>query len=320
MQYKNFKQVNDVFIPNKRDIEPAPELPAGYYNVAIDNQGEVFFQKFVPNYDGIIDLPSPEFEEIIREFDSFLSTKAIQDFKDYDFLYKRSALLHGLPGTGKSILVTRICEKVIEKNGVILFGPDPRFLRMAYKVLDEIQPSRLTMVVFEEFEETVDKFQNLLLTLLDAQIQKNNIIYLATTNHYDRIPVKFRRPSRFSTILEVGYPNSQARTSFLENKLKAKDYHEIPTWVNKTAGFSIDELKETVLAVKCLNKTLDESVARVKATKENKSSQAGIIQSAEDEVMNAYKVLERAGHISLDHAFTPSNVSYMEEAKQSDEG
>jgi hypothetical protein len=49
--------------------------------------------------------------------------------------------------------------------------------------------------------------------------------------------------------------------------LKPHDAHEIPNWVKATDGLSIDELKESVLSVKCLNKPLKDSIKRIQETK-----------------------------------------------------
>lgn len=265
--FSSFNQTNDTYIANSNRKE-LPKLPPGAYKLEYNQQtGDLYFKKFEVNYDSLIDLPSPEFEEVMNEVNIFLNPDTRGAFDEYGYLYKRSFLLWGLHGTGKTCIVNRVGEKVISNNGIIIFNPHPKLLEMAFKILDDIQPNITTMVIFEEFEQVLDRFEDDMLSLLDGEVQKDNVMYLATTNHFDKIPARIKRPGRFATILEVKYPNSEARAAYLQQKLKAKDAPEIPTWVKKTEGLSIDELKETVLAVKCLSKPLDEIVERIKVTK-----------------------------------------------------
>lgn len=266
--FTSFNQSNDTYIANMNRKE-MPKLPSGAYKLDFNQQtGELYFKKFQVNYDALIDLPSPEFEEVMKEVNVFLNPTTRKAFKEYGYLYKRSFLLWGPPGTGKTCIVNRVGEKVQNADGIIIFNPHPKLLQMAFKILDDVQPNITTMVIFEEFEQVLNAFEEDMLSLLDGEIQKDNVMYLATTNHYDQIPARLKRPGRFATILEVKYPNAEARTVYLNQKLKASDAKDIPTWVRATEGLSIDDLKETVLSVKCLGKSLTEIVERIRGTKQ----------------------------------------------------
>ena len=267
MDFTSFNQNNDTYIANMNRKE-LPKLPPGAYKLDFNQQtGELYFKKFQVNYDALIDLPSPEYEEVMKEVNIFLNPDTRKSFQEYGYLYKRSFLLWGPPGTGKTCIVNRVGEKVQKADGIIIFNPHPKLLQMAFKVLDDVQPNITTMVIFEEFEQILNAFEEDMLSLLDGEIQKDNVMYLATTNHFDQIPARLKRPGRFATVLEVKYPNAEARSVYLHQKLKARDVEEIPNWVRETEGLSIDELKETVLSVKCLGKGLKEIVTRIKVTK-----------------------------------------------------
>ena len=66
---------------------------------------------------------------------------------------------------------------------------------------------------------------------------------------------------------------------YLNHKLKNFSQEEISVWADKTVGFSIDELKETVLAVACLGYSLDDIVKRIAINK-------GTYISPEDQEIN----------------------------------
>lgn len=264
MNYTNFNNYGKTFVGNQLRTE-IERLPAGVYELGYDGQRDiVLFNKITTKYDTLLDLPSPEFNHVLGELSLFLEPGSKQRFKDYGYLYKRSTLLHGIPGTGKTCLVNRIAEEVVKKDGIVIFNPNPQVLLKAFKVLEDIQPEVKTMVIFEELDQLAKRHEDDLLHILDGEVQKENIIYMATTNYLDKVPRRLCRPGRFPTILKVGFPGPKARRFYLKTKLLPGDAHEIEDWVKASKGLSIDELKETVLAVKCLLQPLDSVLARIR--------------------------------------------------------
>ncbi|MEH1965986.1 AAA family ATPase [Nostoc sp.] len=271
MDYHSFNKRNDTYTPNNNRTELCP-LPASFYKLKYQD-GQLQFKAFESKYDRLIDLPSSEYSKVIQQINTFLDANKRNVFKDHGFLYKRGFLFWGSHGTGKTCLVNRVGEKVLQNKGIVLFNPNPELLEMAFKVLNDIQPDLTTMVIFEEFEQLLARYEDNILNLLDGEIQKDNVIYVATTNHFEHIPDRLKRPSRFATIVEVKSPSPETRVAYLQNKLKPEDHKAIPHWVKKTEGFTIDELKETVLSVKCLEMSLDESVERILKIKESTGRQ-----------------------------------------------
>lgn len=265
--FASFNQHNDRYIGNpiRKELQ---RLPAGAYTLDYNqNTGEIYFDRMDLNFDSIIDLPSPEYDSVMREVTTFLKPETRQAFIDYGFLYKFNIMLYGTHGTGKTVIVNRVGQKVVEGGGIIIFNPHPKLLEMAFKILDDVQPDLNTMVIFEEFDETLARHEEALLSILDGEVQKKNVMFLATTNHIEKIPARLLRPGRFARVMEVKYPNAAARRVYLQKKLKESDAAEIPAWVKASAGLSIDELKETVQSVKCLGNTLEDTIARIKSTK-----------------------------------------------------
>lgn len=269
MGYKDYTKRDDKFFVNlNRDGQP--KLPAGHYLLKyIPDADQLIFESIKFNHDELLEIPSKEFGDITNQIDTFLTPDTRELFDKYGFLYKRSILMHGVPGTGKTCLVNRIANKVVDEGGIILFNPDPRLLQKTYKVLADIQPESNLVVVFEELDKMVIGYEHQLLNLLDGEIQRDNVIYLATTNFIDKVPPRIMRPGRFSSVVEIPFPDATCRKFYLDNKIGKVDTEaEILNIVKATDGFSIDELKETVLSYKCLGISLDEVVTRIKKTKE----------------------------------------------------
>jgi hypothetical protein len=271
-QYTNFGVHKNEFHPNKMDTSMSDRLPPGMYKVkVIPMLGRLWFESFDAKSDSLVELPSAEYSRIVAEMDLFLKPETMKKFQDKGFLYKRSALLHGLPGTGKTCIVNRVSQQVIKRGGVCLFVENPQVLPLAFEVLESVQPDVLTMVVLEEVDSMIAHGnESSLLSILDGEIQKQNVMYLATTNYIDKIPARMRRPGRFSSVIEVKYPTPEARSVYLQTKL-GREFPRLGEWVEKTSGLSIDELKECVQAVELLESPLDEVVGRLRETRGDNS-------------------------------------------------
>ena len=266
-KYENFKSNNGVYLANVKE-KTVNNLPAGVYNLVQDNNGNLYFCDINSNCDQIIDLPSKEFKNIVGELEHFLLPETQKRFEEYGYLYKRSALLYGKPGTGKTVIINRIAQEVVRMGGVVLFNPNPNFLERAFEQLEDLQPNQKTMVIFEELDQLLGRHESELLSLLDGEIQKNNVIYMATTNYIEKVPSRIIRPGRFSTVTEIPFPDKVAREFYLQTKLGNTEAEgALQEILKRTEGFSIDELKETILASICLNQALNDVIKRIKENK-----------------------------------------------------
>lgn len=252
----------EMFFKIQNDYQPTPyvetvsKLSPGMYKTVYDDMTEtVSFKVMVSNHDQLVDLPGTEYDSVVSEVDLFLKPETEQRFKDVGFLHKFNILLHGKPGTGKTCLVNRVAQKLIEANAIVLFNPQPFTLQKTFEILDAIQPDTRVLVIFEEMDEHVKRDETSLLHVLDGEVQKKNAMYIATTNYIDKIPARVRRPGRFSSVIEVGFPNVAARQHYLSTKLK--DELLVNKIAEQTEGFSIDELKEVVRGVYCMNKDVN---------------------------------------------------------------
>ena len=240
-------------------------LPVGIYTLTQDMEGSTYFKEVESTHDQLVDLPDPAFERVVGEMEHFLKEETRTKFSELGFLYKRSSLLYGLPGTGKTSIVNRVIKNVIHSEGIVLLNPHPGYLIDALEILKELQPHSIIMVIFEELDQLVSYYESELLNILDGEIQKENVIYLATTNFISKVPPRLMRPGRFSSVIEVGYPNFQARNVYLSTKLDADRAWRI---AKQADGLSIDELKEVVQSVECFGYEAEEVIKRIKKIKE----------------------------------------------------
>lgn len=262
-KFVNFEHNNGTFIAREKTIK-SDRLPFGIYELDLNQMThDVLFKQISTEHDKLIDLPSDAYSRVLSEIETFLKDETAANFEKYGFIYKRSSLLYGIPGSGKTCIVNRVAQKVIEKNGIVLFNPHPAILELALPILEDIQKESKILVIFEELDQLIQRHESRLLNLLDGEIQKSNMIYLATTNFINQIPPRICRPGRFSSMVEVSMPSESARICYLKTKLPNISDEELSDWVRKTEGFSIDDLKETVLAVKCLNQKLDDVIIKI---------------------------------------------------------
>lgn len=260
-KYETYLKIDKDHAPSP-GIEIVGKLQPDVYRVDYDyNTDSVTFVTMESNHDELVDLPGTEYESVISDVDVFLTPECQARFQEVGFLHKFNILLHGLPGTGKTCLVNRVAQKVIASGGIVLFNPIPASLKVTFSVLDSIQPETRVLIIFEEMDDHVRRDEATLLHVLDGEVQKKNAMYIATTNYIEKIPARVRRPGRFSTVMEVKFPNQQARRAYLQTKLKDKS--TIQTIVEKTEGFSIDELKEVVRGHYCMGKDLNSYISYV---------------------------------------------------------
>lgn len=263
--------------------EVVAQLPSGSYIPKYDPMKGIFwFEEFTINADRIVNLPSVQYQKVLSQMGQFLKPETKARYQSSGFIYKRSTLLHGLPGTGKTMIVNRIALEVINSGGICLFVKDPILLEHAYAYLNLTQSETFVCVILEEFDSIAKRNESFLLTLLDGQVQKNNVMYLATTNNLEKIPKRLYRPGRINTVMEVGGLASDARQYYFELNL-GKDFQGMSTLVNKTEGLSIDDLKEIVQAVFILNEDLAETIKRLKDIKKDFDQEDEIDDDYEDD-------------------------------------
>lgn len=257
------KMGNDFYfgLPSKK----YKKLDPGIYTINMNKSGEVYLSPMQAVTDTLIRLPDFTSEQVINEVEKFWSKETHDKFIKHELVYKRGIILHGLPGVGKSACVAQIMEAEVKAGGIVFFCPSPNNLTRCIKAIREIQGNIRCLVVWEEFDDALQRDESSYLSLLDGEMQVDNVVYLATTNYLDRIPNRFKkRPSRFASIIEVGTPNEVTRRIYIQTKGKNSDKIDVEKWVKATKGLTIDHIKDLIISVVCLDVSFEDSLDRLK--------------------------------------------------------
>ncbi len=156
-------------------------------------------------------------------------------------LLPQGLLLHGQPGTGKTLLAKALANEMNATIQIVsgpevmdmYVGESERKIRNLFATARRNAPS---VIIFDEFDAIATQRSELpdggnragnavvaqLLTELDGFHEDLDVLVVATTNRIDIIDEALLRPSRFMPI-EVPLPDSAARLAIAE--LHARGYH-----------------------------------------------------------------------------------------------
>jgi transitional endoplasmic reticulum ATPase len=143
----------------------------------------------------------------------------------------RGVLLHGRPGTGKT-LIARALATEAQAGFISIRGPEllvewqgasERALR---EVFNRARMASPCIVFFDEIDAiagrrggasgaTVERMVAQLLTEMDGITQPGGLVVLAATNRPDLIDPALLRPGRFDLVLEMPLPDAAARAAML---------------------------------------------------------------------------------------------------------
>lgn len=154
-----------------------------------------------------------EKESICNHINKFNNNEKF--YKEKQLLYKTGILLHGEPGTGKSSLVKAIATKysrsIVAVNMSNIEFIDLNKLTQAINIDED----KKYIVLLEDIDTLfLDRSNgqisnadqaviNKLLQFLDSNTSPTNVIFIATTNHIDRLDSALLREGRFDLKVEV---------------------------------------------------------------------------------------------------------------------
>ncbi|AET38752.1 AAA family ATPase AFG2 Ecym_3259 [Eremothecium cymbalariae DBVPG len=173
----------------------------------------------------------------------------------------RGILLHGPPGTGKTMLLRCVANENVAHiqtiNGPSItskyLGETEEKLRGIFEEARKFQPS---IILIDEIDSIAPNRNNddsgeaesrvvaTLLTLMDGVDSEGRVVIVATTNRPNKIDPALRRPGRFNTEVEIGVPDAVSRREILKKQLsnmseKRRDFtdDEITEIADKTHGY-----------------------------------------------------------------------------------
>jgi len=239
----------------------------GIYRIkVIPRTAELLLQAISITSDKLVDLPDTVSDKVLSEIDDFFTEETRSLFEKYEFLYKRGILLYGEPGTGKTVIVHKIMDKLVGRGGIVLLNPDPYNVNAFVTGIRDVEPDKQVLIVWEDLDAMLDEHEIEILAVLDGEDRMDNVVFIATTNYITQIPMRIsNRPSRFASVIEVGLPGPAARKMFLEAKLHKDDNVNLDEWVKVTEGLTIDHLKDLIISVMCLKLPLESAAEKLRS-------------------------------------------------------
>jgi hypothetical protein len=240
-------------------------LPAGVYTPRYDSsRSQPWLEKKELHTDELIEFKNSLSDTIIQEIEQFWNSK--QEYLNHRLLYKRGYLLYGKAGCGKSNLINIIINRVIQRNGIVLYcdSSGPGVLVLCIYMIRKIEPERHIVAIYEDLDAIIaNSSEALVLSVLDGDEQSDDVLNIATTNYPEKLDKRIVcRPRRFDRRIEIGPPNESIREEYFIKKLNIPN-NEVQKWVRATEGMPFAALTDLVAQVTCLKVPFDSAVDRI---------------------------------------------------------
>lgn len=180
----------------------------------------------------------------------------------------RGVLLHGYPGTGKTLVVRALIGACARGDKRIAYfarkgadclgkyvGDAERQLRLLFQVAEKCQPS---IIFFDEIDglapcrtrqqdQTHSSVVSTLLALLDGLKSRGSVVVIGATNRPDAVDPALRRPGRFDREIYFPLPSVEDRAAILSvhtQRWPKPITGSLLKWIAKrTAGFAGADLQ-----------------------------------------------------------------------------
>lgn len=181
------------------------------YRGADGFQTEIYYQELNGRGKNTIFLDEEVKRSLFDHINRFIENEQI--YKDRNLLYKTGILLYGEPGTGKSSIANMICSEY-NKDMVLINMSDFKNMDVDFITSTINADDKMYVVVLEDIDCVIgDREQssdaemqkniNKLLQFLDSSSSPTNVIFVATTNHLEKLDSAITRSGRFDKILYI---------------------------------------------------------------------------------------------------------------------
>jgi len=212
----------------------------------------------------------------------------------------KGVLLHGSPGTGKTLLAKAVANET-NANFILINGPE--IMSKYYgqseenlrKKFEEAEKSAPSIIFIDEIDAIASKREEAkgevekrvvaqLLAIMDGLQARGKVIVIAATNIPNVLDPALRRPGRFDREIEIGVPNEQGRLSIL--KIHTRNMPIEPNY----------ELIQTRIGLEQKITKLDQDLVLLsqKTSSVNDEEFQALVKGKKEEVDALKKTLEKA--------------------------
>lgn len=167
-------------------------------------------------------------QRIMDDITNFLNSEA--EYDAFGIPYKKTYLLTGVPGSGKTSLIKALCNEIHYNLGIMSMSRDMdnATVQGSFRSLDP-----KTVLLLEDIDCLFEKrvsvetqsftFSNLL-NILDGVLFKHGLIVFITTNHPEKLDPALLRQGRTDLIIELNYPSKTEIEKLFRDMLGSKHY------------------------------------------------------------------------------------------------
>ena len=214
---------------------------------------------------------APELKrELQREVEWFFASRELYD--QMKLPYRRGLLLHGLPGTGKTLFGKVLASLNREVAFIWVTARDVATAKSVYEIFERARGCRRAIMFFEDLDFYAsqrsgagrDDVLGELLIQLDGMHSNEGLFVVATTNDLAVIEPAIRdRPSRFDRTIEIAPAPEDVRLSHLHHLLApfGVDQALLAPLGRKTEGLTGAQLQELALVAR--RRALERGEARI---------------------------------------------------------